>query len=102
MTAPYGEVNLDVRSSIETDDGAVISMQHRSRMDLGGPEGYEDYLADKFPPQCHIKTIPVLESNQPDNEWVNQVSCFGVGSVDLTANPVSIQYDVYAFRSFAH
>lgn len=94
-----GVVHIDVRATLQADNGALIYMQYGGKMDLGGPEGYENYKAEKIPPKCYIQTTPVLETDHPSYLWMNRVSCFGIGRVDFIANPVIVQYDVYAFYS---
>lgn len=101
VVSPNGVVNLDVRATLESNDGAIVYMRYGGRMDLGSPQGYEDYKAEKFPPKSYINIMPILETDHPDYEWMNRVSCFGIGRVDFTADPVIVQYDVYAFHSLA-
>lgn len=94
-----GVVNVDVRATIQAGDGALIYMQYGGKMDLGGPEGYENYKSGKIPPRCYIQTTPILETDHPHYLWMNRVSCFGIGRVNFFADPVIARYDVYAFYS---
>lgn len=96
---PNGVVSIDCRAQVESDDGAQIYMSYTGRIDLGSPEAAIDYGNGKLPPIMGNQTLPVLESDDPRYDWVNRVSCFGIGRVDFTEDPIVIQYDVYAFYS---
>ena len=85
--------------TLETDDGALIYMQYAGTMDIGGPEGYENYRAEKFPAKGYIQIIPIIETDHPNYLWMNRLSCFGIGRVDFSVPPASLKYDVYAFYS---
>ena len=88
----------DVKLMIETDTGAHILMTYTGKMDTG-ENGYENYCAGRYPDVNYITTNVQFETEDADYLWVNRVSCFGIGQVDRTANPLKVQYDVYAFRS---
>ena len=99
VVTPDGVVHVDVRTTLEADDGARIYLQYKGIMDLGGPEGYENYKALNFPAKCQIQIQPVLETDSQKYEWMNRTCYFRIGRVDFTVNPVVVQYDIYAFRS---
>ncbi len=94
---PNGIVDVDCRAMIETNDGAHINMFYTGRIDLGSEQAAEDYSNGKFPPVMGTQPKHVLDCDDPRYEWVNRVSCFCIGRVDFTGDPIVIQYDVYSF-----
>ncbi len=84
---------LDVRSTWETGDGALIYVAY-SGIAEAGPDGYEKFLADAFPTKLPLRNVPRFLTSHPDYAWLNRVQCYGVGEADLAASRVS--YDVYA------
>lgn len=94
---PNGVVDVDVRTMIETEDGAHINMRYKGRIDLGSADAAKDYAEGKFPPIMGTQPMPVLDTDDERYEWVNRISCFGIGRVDFTKDPIVIQYDVYKF-----
>lgn len=94
---PHGVVDVDCRAMIETDDGAHINMFYTGRIDLGSEEAAVDYANGKLPPIMGTQPIHILDTDDPRYEWVNRVSCFCIGRVDFTSDPIAIQYDVYSF-----
>ncbi len=96
---PNGVVDVDCRAMIETDDGAFINMFYDGRIDLGSEKAAEDYSNGKFPPIMGTQPHPVLDTDDPRYEWVNRISCFGIGRVDFTDDPIVIQYDVYTYAA---
>ena len=96
---PNGVVDIDCRAMIEAENGDHIYMTYRGRIDLGSPEAAVDYSNGKLPPIMGNQTIPVLETNSAVYDWANRTTCFGIGRVDFTEDPIVIQYDVYGFYS---
>ena len=95
---PNGTQNVNVRATIETDDGAKIYMPYQGRNDIGG---YEDVLKYKkfiFPEQVRNAIHYQLETDDPCYEWLNHTFCIGFGVAKFT-DPVVVRYDVYAVRT---
>ena len=86
---------LDVRTTFETTDGAVIDVAYRGIGDLG-EDGYDKFLRGELPRKLGLRTAPNLRTARPDYQWVQRLHCMGVGEVDLERFEVS--YDVYAVR----
>jgi len=91
---PDGVLNLDVRLTMETDDGALIYVTYGGTLDYG-PNGYEEISRGNYPPASAIFTTPVLETAHPDYLWLNRLTCFGIGRT----TPEGVQYDVYGLYS---
>ncbi len=88
-----GEV--DVRTTIETDDGALIYLSYRGLGDLG-EDGYDRFLRNELPPKLPLKTTPTLRTAHPRYQWWHRVFCVGVGEFDSAT--LSASYDVYALH----
>lgn len=88
---------LNVRATLETDDGALIYMTYRGVSDAG--EGaYERFLKGEPPAGgAPIHTAPVLTTSHPDYLWVNRILCLGVG--ESFPESKRIGYDIYAVRA---
>lgn len=62
---------IDVRVTIETDDGAIVFVQYQGRMDFSnGPGSSPAYVA------------PTFETSAPEYAWLNGVQAVGKGVVD--------------------
>ncbi len=86
---------LDVRTTFETTDGAVIDVAYRGIGDLG-EDGYDKFLRGELPKKLPLRTGPSMRTAHADYQWVQRLHCMGVGEVDLERFEVS--YDVYAVR----
>lgn len=74
---------VDVRTTIETDDGAIIYITYGGRMDLtGGPGAAPIYMAPRF------------ETGHPDYAWLNLVQAVGKGTLDGS----DLVYEVHEVR----
>jgi hypothetical protein len=86
---------LDVRTTFETDDGAVILVTYQGSIDLG-EGGYEAFLRGDLPPVIRLAIAPRLVTAHPEYEWLNRLFCIGVGEYRADTNAAT--YDVYALR----
>ncbi len=83
---------LDVRATIETDDGALIDLSYRGIGDLGA-DGYEKFLRGEVPERVLLRTAPVLRTAYPAYHWLHRVFTVALGEVDFDRSIV--RYDVY-------
>ena len=91
-----GVVVLDVRATIETNDGALVYMTYGGIMDLG-ENGYQDFSQGRPPASgTAIRTSPRFHTSHPNYLWLNRLHCVGVGQLFLERSEVA--YDVYAVR----
>jgi Protein of unknown function (DUF3237) len=84
---------LDVRGTLETDDGALIYLPYSGMGDLG-PGGYEKFLRGELPPRVSLRGVPTFRTSHPSYLWLNRLQCLNVGDVETTTGIV--RYDVYA------
>lgn len=85
---------LDVRSTIETHDGALIYNQYSGVTDLGA-DGYERFLSGDIPPITQLRAASRMSTGHPDYMWLNRLQCINIGKGDQVVSTAS--YDVYAF-----
>jgi len=82
--AADGTFQLDVRATLETDDGALILVQYHGRCDLSDPEA-----------PGPVYNAPRFETGDPRYAWLNKVQAVMKGKVDL---PRQITYRIYEVR----
>jgi hypothetical protein len=90
-----GVGQLDVRATIETEDGALILASYEGIGDAG-PEGYERFLRGELPKVLPLRTGPRIRTAHPQYQWLQRLFCVGVGEVDLER--LEVRYDIYAVR----
>lgn len=86
---------LDVRATMELDDGALIYTTYGGVVDLGA-DGYGQFLKGVLPPRLNLRIAPRYHTGHPDYLWLNRLQCVGVGVFDVPQSKVS--YDIYAMR----
>lgn len=86
---------LDVRTTIETHDGALIYVCYNGFTDFG-ETGYQDFLEGKPKTNIQICATPRLTTSNPKYDWVNRLQFVNIGVGDLTKPEV--HYDVYAIK----
>ena len=86
---------LDVRTTFETDDGALILVTYGGLADLG-PDGYDRFLRGDLPPTVPLRISPKFSTSHPAYAWLNRIHSLGVGEYRAASNAAS--YDVYAVK----
>ena len=80
---PHGALNIDVRTTLETDDGALIYVRY---------EGRSDYSkAGKSP----MIIAPLFETNDPRYLWLNKIQAIGKGRA---TGMTELVYEIYEVR----
>ena len=93
---PDGVAYLDVRATVEANDGALIYVTYNGVLDMGA-DGYQKFLDGEIPPSgTPIRTNPWCHTAHPDYIWMNRCLCVGIGEAYLERGEV--RYDVYAVR----
>lgn len=92
-----GVAVLDVRATLETDDGALIYCTYDGLIDMG-PDGYQNFIDGTPPPPegIDIRITPSFQTSHPDYLWLNKAVCYGIGKGFLDQNRVC--YDVYQIK----
>jgi hypothetical protein len=93
---PDGVAILDLRTTFETEDGALIYAPFTAVLDLG-ENGYQDLLAGRLAPDgTPFRSVPRYETAHPAYEWLHRVQCLGIGQVFPSRGEA--RCDVYAVR----
>jgi hypothetical protein len=74
---------LDVRSTFETDDGALVYVQYRGRLDLTKPLG-----------EAPIFAAPLFETGDERYAWLNRIQAVAKGKLDGE----TLTYEMYEVR----
>ena len=86
---------LDIRATMETEDGALIYLAYQGLADAG-EDGYQKFLEGTPPLRIPIRGAPRFHTSHPDYLWLNRIQCLNVGEADLENWIVG--YDLYTFR----
>ena len=86
---------LDVRTTLETHDNALIYCFYAGVTDLG-PDGYERFGRGELPPRISIQAVMRTQTAHPAYQWLNRLQCLNIGEVDSAHH--TVRYDVYAVR----
>ena len=92
---PDGMGILNVRLTIETNDGALIYLRYGGVADLG-EDGHQRFLDGNPPTRFPLHTVPTAITSHSDYLWLNRVQLLNIGEADLSVPHAS--YDVYAVR----
>jgi hypothetical protein len=86
---------LDIRATIETDDGALIYTAYTGVADAG-EDGYERFLRQDLPPVLQLRTVPRFSTAHPSYRWLNRLQCAGFG--EANAQRLEVRLDIYALK----
>lgn len=86
---------LDVRATLETEEGSLIYMTYSGITDFG-EAGYDEFLGGRIPTKLSLRTVPRFQTSDPACAWLNRIQAFSVGEANLETSTVN--YDVYAAR----
>ena len=92
---PDGIGVLDVRATMEMENGALIYTTYGGIADLG-PDGYERFLAGNPPAKVPLRIAPRYYTAHADYLWLNRLQCIGIGEVDM--QQMRVTYDIYALK----
>lgn len=80
---PQGALNIDVRTTLETDDGALIYVRY---------EGRSDYSKAG---QSPLIVAPLFETNDPRYLWLNKIQAIGKGRA---TGMTELVYEIFEVR----
>jgi len=86
---------LDVRTTYETHDGALILVTYHGTADLG-EDGYEKFARGEMPEVVQLRISPRFFTTHPAYLWLNRLHCLGIG--EYRAAKSAAVYDIYAVR----
>jgi hypothetical protein len=85
LIGPHGTAMLDVRVTLETDDGADIYLHYHGRSDVSA--------GIRFPLTIYV--APLFETGDPRYAWLNRVQAVGKGVV---TEDLALTYEWYELR----
>jgi uncharacterized protein DUF3237 len=94
LLRPDGALQLDVRLSLKTDDGALIGMTYRGFRH--GPPAVIERLnrGERVDPsEYYFRTAPLFETSAPRYDWLNRIVSIGIGH-RLPQGPVYRVFEV--------
>ncbi len=83
---------VDVRTTFQSNDGAVISIDYTGRGEFG-PNGLQDFLNGTLPRYIPLQSTINFRTADPRYAWLNRIKGIAVGEVDLAT--LSVRYNVY-------
>lgn len=87
---------IDIRATIETDDGARLWVNEVGLVDFG-ETGYQRLLSGDYQGTPRLQTYMKLLSDSAAYAWVHRVSFLAVGTADM--NELCLRYDLFAVRT---
>ena len=85
---------LDIRTTIETNDGALIYATLGGTFDFG-EDAYEGFLQGKQPRSgAPFRASPQFQTAYPSYLWINRLHCLGIGKA--YTERLRIEYEIYA------
>ena len=85
IVGPDGTALVDVRATLQTDDGAIIFVQYNGRMDAS--QGLQ------FPMTAYV--APLFETGDERYAWLNRIQAVGKG---ILYEDLSLDYEWYEVR----
>jgi hypothetical protein len=75
-----GSFQLDVRVTLQADDGALIGMSYRGVRHASAEVSARIARGERVPPSdYYLRTTPLFETSAPRYAWLNHVIAVGVG-----------------------
>jgi uncharacterized protein DUF3237 len=85
IVGPGGAGTVDVRATLQTDDGAIIFVQYNGRLDVS--QGLQ------FPMTAYV--APLFETGDERYAWLNRIQAVGKG---ILYEDLSLDYEWYEVR----
>lgn len=96
LVRPDGVGILDLRTTFEAENGALIHAPFSAVIDLG-EDGYQALLRGELAPDgTPFRSVPRYLTADPDLAWLNRLQCVGIGQV--FPSQAEARCDVYAVR----
>jgi hypothetical protein len=95
LSRPDGAAELDVRATLQTDEGALIYLHYRGILDITQDVLRRVFSGEDVPlSEYYFRTSPRFEAGNEKYAWLNKVVCVGVGCFA----PNRVAYRVFAVR----
>jgi hypothetical protein len=87
-----GSYQMDVRLTLETDDGALVLMSYRGVRTAPDDVAARMANGERVPAtDYYLRTTPFFETSDPRYAWLNGVIAVGVGE----RHPDAVSYEVF-------
>ena len=86
---------LDVRATIETDDGALIYVAYTGILETG-EDGYQRFLEGDLSKSPAIRGASRFLTAHSDYLWLNRLQCVNIGEANL--EDYFVNYDLFALK----
>jgi hypothetical protein len=95
LELPNGAGELDVRGTMQTDDGALIYISYHGVLDVA-PDVMARVFAgeDVSPSEYYFRTTPRFETGSEKYAWLNKTVCIGTGHFA----PGKVGYRIFAVK----
>lgn len=87
---------IDIRATVETDDGARLWAQEVGLVDFG-ESGYERLVSGSFEGAPRLQTYMRLLTDSAAYAWIHRVSFLAVGTADM--KELRLRYDLFAVHT---
>jgi hypothetical protein len=95
LERPDGTIQLDVRITLRTEDGALIYVTYRGVLDASQEVLRRLRSGEPVDPkEYYFRTTPVFETSAEQYRWVNRIVTVGVGKRTKTG----VEYAIYAIK----
>jgi hypothetical protein len=81
-----------VRTTLKTDDGAIVYAEYSGVLDLG-EGGYQNAINGRYPSKPRVRLAPRFLCASPAYAWLNRLQCIGIGYVTMAS--LEVDYDLY-------
>lgn len=92
-----GLINIDVRATLQTHDGANIFATYNGRIAVAPEKFAELFDSSKGPPDpstYYFRTAPTFETGSEKYLWINSIQAVGIGEIIEGG----VRYDIYEIK----
>lgn len=97
LNPALGIISLDVRATLQTDDGANIFITYGGRLALPPERFTELFDTSNGPPDpasYYFRTAPTFETGSEKYSWLNTIQAIGIGQI----MDGGVAYDLYEIK----
>ena len=86
---------VDVRATLQTDDGALIYVQYFGVLDVTPEQRTSIFNGEDVPASdYYFRVSPRFETGAPQYAWLNNLVTVGIGRIETTG----VGYEIYAIK----
>ena len=97
---PSGVFRVDVRGTIQTDDGALIYVTYGGAVQFASKEQAESIAkgATLKADDCYFITAPTFETKSEKYAWLNSIQAVGKMAAFKSGEGAYVRYDIFAVK----